>query len=421
MPKKAEPKSDLQVRRITKPGFHPVGGVAGLLLKVSPNGSRSWVLRFSTGEVRMSKSGNTFLARHDMGLGGYPDVGLSGARDAARDARALIRQGINPITERRKLRDSLLREQETRITFREAWKFYWRDKQSELGKKTQAHWTNSVERYAIPVIGSVIVSDLENYHIEKVLRPIWETKTMTAKKLRGRLEAILSWATVKKYRQGDNPARWGDNLKELLPKPSKIHRTKHYRALTPQETPAFISDLKNRAGNAARALEFLILTACRSGEVRGARWDEIDMRKGIWSIPAERMKMDQPHTVPLSKAALDLLDTMPKEKELIFLSPTGKQLSDMTLLAVLKRMGAWYKKSTVHGFRSSFKGFAEEETDFPHFISEMALAHSVGDSIQQAYRRSDLVGKRLAMMREWAQYLGYGEQSEKVVQIEART
>jgi integrase len=395
---------DTRKRKIGEPcvAYHPVGGVAGLLLKVTPSGARSWILRAKVGDLR-----------RDIGLGGYPSVTLSGAREAARKARELIREGTDPVEEKRRQKASLKRQQAVRITFRDAWQEFWRDKAVKFSDKTQAHWVNSVEKYALPLIGSAVVSEIETLQIEKVLRPIWEEKTMLAKKLRGRLESILSWATVKGYRTGDNPARWKDNLKEILPSPSEVHKVTHHRAMDMDEVPGFIAQLRTREGNAARALEFLIMTACRSGEVRGARWDEI--KNGTWTIPSERMKMDRDHSIPLSEAALSLLDEMPKDNELIFPAPRGGQLSDMSMLAVLKRMGA-IEKTTVHGFRSIFKGWADEN-DIQDFVSELALAHSVGSDVMKAYRRSDLTSKRLSMARQWAAFLGYENQVSKVVSI----
>ena len=419
MPKRAKELEALQVRRIKRPGYHPVGGVAGLLLCVKPSGAKSWVLRYATGETRTSSTGKPYAARRDMGLGPYPDVTLSQARERARQARDLMYEGIDPLDQRKRQRDALREQQATRKTFAQVWPEFFGKKSQELSATNCQHWKSSIERYALPVIGSMTVADIEMRHIKEILEPIWTDKTMLAKKLRGRLEAVLSFATVNGYREGDNPARWADNLKEVLPKPSKVHKVRHFRALSIDETPAFIEALRKREGTAARALEFAILTAARSGEVRGARWDEIDMKRKRWSIPAERMKMDRDHVVPLTDAALAILEAMPRDAELVFPAPRGGPLSDMSLLAVIKRMD--YKdRTTVHGFRSAFKDWATEETDAQDFISEMALAHSVGDEVQQAYRRSDLAAKRLKLMRQWSQFLGYPETGAKVVQLEAR-
>jgi len=413
--------------------YHPVGGVSGLLLRVTPQGARSWILRTVVGS-----------RRRDIGLGGYPEVKLTEARERARKDKNDIRQGIDPVEQRRKLKEALRAEYETRKTFAEVWPEFFKAKRKNWGAKNQQHWKASIETYALPIIGSIIVADLETRHIESVLNPIWIKKTMLAKKLRGRIEAVLSFAAVKGYRTGDNPARWADNLAEILPKPSKVHTTKHYPALPIDEAPKFIQALRNREGIAARGLEFAILTAARSGEVRGARWDEIDIKRGRWVVPAERMKMQKDHTVPLTDAALVLLKHMARDSELIFPAPRGGKLSDMSISAVVKRMHedeiksgnlGWIDPTSAekddngnsikgterrvvpHGFRSTFKDWATEETDVQDFISEMALAHHIGDEVQEAYKRSDLAAKRLKLMREWSRYLGYAEQGAKVVNI----
>ena len=407
MPKKAKELEAIEVKRLTRPGYHAVGGVAGLLLCVKETGARSWILRTVVGS-----------RRRDIGLGGYPEVTLAGARERARKAKDDIRQGIDPIDQRRAAQAALRAQHETRKTFGEVWPEFFKKKAQELGAKNQQHWKASIENYALPIIGNTIVADLEMRHIKAVLDPIWTDKPMMAKKLRGRLESILSFATVHGYRQGDNPARWKDNLSEVLAKPSKVHKVKHFRALPIDEAPEFIQALRRREGTAARAVEFAILTAARSGEVRGATWPEIDFKRKRWTILAERMKMDRDHVVPLTEAALAVLESMPHDNDLIFPAPRGGMLSDMSMLAVIRRMD-YADKTTVHGFRSTFKDWATEETDTQDFISEMALAHSVGDEVQQAYKRSDLAAKRLKLMRQWARYLGYAEQGAAVVRMEA--
>lgn len=408
MPKIAKELSPLEVKRITKPGFHAVGGVPGLQLRVKPSGARNWVLRAVVGNKR-----------RDMGLGGFPGVTLGEARARAREHRQMIFDGLDPVEERRKRKDALRAEQETRITFSDAWCEFWPDKKAELGTKTARHWKASIQNYALPVIGKHIVADLETYHAEDVLRPIWKTKTVTAKKLRGRLENIMSWATVKGYRSGDNPFRWKDNLKEILPRPSKVYRAQNFRSLPVADAPEFMAALRQRQGHAAKALEFAILTAARSGEVRGATWDEIDLDAGRWEIPAERMKMDRPHLVPLSDAAIRLLESMPRNSDLIFPTKLGGMLSDMALLAVLKRM-EYIDQTTVHGFRATFKSWANAETDYQDFVSEMALAHSVGDDVQKAYKRSTLMKKRQGLMDDWARFCASTPVTDNVTAIKGR-
>ncbi len=417
--KRVKELSAVAIRQLKAPGYYSVGGVGGLLLCVKESGAKSWILRYSTGKKRMSKNGKPYPVLRDMGLGPFPDVGLGEAREDARKMKTMLREGLDPIEERRKLRAIRIAESEKRRTFREVWEQFFKVKAGELIVKNALHWRRSIERYALPVIGDKIVADIKTRHIETILQPIWAEKTVTAMALRGRLESVLSFATVKGYREGDNPARWKDNLKHLLTEPSKVHKVKHHRALPIDDTPEFMKALRKRTGNAAHALELAVLTAVRSGEVRGALWSEIDLKRKRWTISADRMKMDRPHTVPLSDAAVLLLEAQPRGNDLVFPSPMGGRLSDMALLAVLKRMD-YYGKTTVHGFRAVFKSWGQERTDTPHFVSEMALAHSVGDGIQQAYQRSDLVAKRLKLMREWSRFLGYHEKGATVVQMEAR-
>lgn len=407
MPKVVKEKSPAEVRRLTKPGYHAVGGVSGLLLRVSQTGGRSWVLRAMVGS-----------RRRDIGLGGYPDTTLAGARERAREAKNLIRQGIDPIEERRQAQAALKAAQESHKTFADLWEQFLEAKLVSVTKKTRQHWISSIERYALPVIGSAIVAEIDKTHIEKVLVPIWTKKPIMGRKLRQRIERILGFATAKGYRSGPNPAAWKHNLEEILPATSEVHKVTHFRALPHDDAREFMEQLRQREGMAARALEFAILTAARSGEVRGARWDEVDFKRKRWSIPADRMKMDRDHVVPLSDAALAVLEKMPRDSDLIFTAPRGGQLSDMSLLAVIKRMG-YRERTTAHGFRSTFKDWATEETDVQDFISEMALAHSVGDEVYRAYKRSDLVAKRRRLMREWAQFLGYDERGGRVVNMEA--
>ena len=409
MPRVAKELSAVEVKRINAPGFHAVGGVPGLLLKVKPTGSRQWVLRAMVG-----------AKRRDMGLGGFPAVTLAQARERAREYRELIFQGHDPVEQRRKRISALKAEQETRITVRQAWAAFWKDKSAGLAAATRRHWENSVERYALPAIGDMIVSEVELRHVEQVLRPIWESRTETASKLRGRLEAVFSWATVKGYREGDNPARWASGLKELLPPPSRVANSKHHRALDIDDAPAFIAELRNMGGMAARCLELVILAGVRSGEGRAARWEQFDLKAATWSIPAEQMKMSRDHVVPLPDASIHLLQSLEGDKRegLVFTNSQGRAFSDMALLAVLRRM-KWADRTTVHGFRAVFKSWSVERTDAPDFVSEMALAHSVGDQIMKAYQRSDLLAKRRKLMREWSQFLGYEEKGGQVVQMEA--
>lgn len=411
MPKKARELAPLEVKRITQPGYHAVGGVAGLLLRVSDTGARSWILRYTArGDLRTSSNGKPYAARRDLGLGGFPDVTLAQARERAREAREKIRAGIDPIRERRQGLDTL--------TFASASERFLAQKAHEFrNAKHASQWRNTLRDYANPVIGQLPVDEIELNHIVRIIEPIWLTKTETAKRLRGRIESVLAWATVSGYRQGDNPARWKGHLDAILPAPSKVAKVRHHAALPWQEVGALMAELRGRDGMGARALEFCILTAARSGEVRGARWDEIDMQAELWTIPGERMKAGNAHRVPLSKQAKALLETLPRMEgnSLVFPAPRGGVLSDATLAAVVKRIGL---AVTVHGFRSTFRDWCAEATNYPRDVAEMALAHTIGNAVEAAYRRGDLFTKRTRLMQSWADYCDRVQDHGEVVAIQ---
>jgi integrase len=270
--------------------------------------------------------------------------------------------------------------------------------------------------YANPVIGALPVDAVELAHIVNILNPIWETKTETASRLRQRLEQILAWATVRGYRSGDNPARWRGHLDAVLPKPGKVSKVTHHRALPVDATPGFVTDLRKRDGIAARALEFLILTATRSGEVRGATWDEIDLQAKTWTIPAARMKASKEHRVPLSERAIEILEAAPRFAGCasVFPSARGGKLSDMALTSVMRRMQA---DAVPHGFRSTFRDWCSERTAFPHEVAEQALAHTITSAVERAYRRGDLFTKRVKMMQEWARYCATPQRQASVTAL----
>jgi integrase len=274
--------------------------------------------------------------------------------------------------------------------------------------KNQKHvqqWENTLDVYAYPVLGDLIVKQIDEALVLKVLLPIWQEKTETAKRLRGRIESVLDWATFNKYRDGENPARWKGHLEHSLAKPSKVAKVVHHPALPYAEVGSFMADLRKREGIGPRALEFLILTAARSGEVRGAVWAEIDLAEQIWTVPAARMKMQREHRVALSDAAVTLLKNLPRLDDCDFVFPGAKPkrpTSDMTLTAVLRRMNR--ADITAHGFRSTFRDWAAETTSYPHELAEMALAHAVSNKVEAAYRRGDMLEKRLAMMNDWGNY-----------------
>lgn len=393
MPVKAKELGPLAVKHLSRPGLHFVGGVAGLALQVSPTGGQSWVLRATIGNKR-----------RDMGLGGYPDVTLAGAREAARIARDKIRNGIDPIGERESVRSALRADNLKSITFKDASITYIAAHEAEWRNAKHAQqYRNTLETYAFPIVGSINVRDVELPHVMKILEPIWKQKTETAKRLRGRIEHVLDWASVRGYREGLNPARWRGHLDKLLTAPTKVSKVEHHKALPWAEVGEFVAKLRNVEGMGARALEFAILTAARSGEVRGATWSEINLEDGIWTIPASRMKAQREHRVPLSKPAIALLKSLPRfvGANNCFAAPRGGQLSDMTLSAVIRRMKV---PAVPHGFRSTFRDWATETTNFPNHVAEMALAHSIGSKVEAAYRRGDLFMKRKLMMEDWANF-----------------
>lgn len=395
MGRKAKELSALEVNRLSKAGMYFVGGVAGLALQVSGAGARSWILR----KMIAGK-------RRDMGLGGFPDVTLAGAREKARQIRELVDQGIDPIEDRRAKRATLAAERAKAMTFAQCVTAYL-DAHGDSWKnaKHRQQWANTLDTYANPIIGNLNVSAVDTGLVLKVLEPIWKTKTETASRLRGRIENILSWATVRGYRQGENPARWKGHLDKLLAARMKIQQVTHHAALPYAELGGFMADLAKMDGMGARALEFAILCASRSGEVRGATWNEIDLNAGVWIIPAERMKAKREHRVPLSGKAISLLNTLPRldGTELVFPGTSG-QLSNMSLTAVLRRMNRG--DLTAHGFRSTFRDWAAEQTAYPSEVVEMALAHTIGNKVEAAYRRGDLFDKRRRLMDDWAKYCG---------------
>ena len=357
MAKKAKELTALAVKQLSEPGLHFVGGVSGLAIQVLPTGARTWVLRARMGGKR-----------RDMGLGGFPDVTLAGARTAAREARERIKAGVDPIEEKKALRSALEAERGKAMTFRQCAEAYieaheaaWRN------AKHRTQWASSLENHAYSAIGNLLVGDIEQSHIMQVLDPIWRKQTETAKRLRGRMENVLAWAISRNLRKNDNPARWRGLLQTQLPAPNKIKKVKHHAALPITEVGQFVKELRKLEGNGARALEFAILTAARSGEVRGAIWAEIDLENKVWTVPAERMKAGNEHRVPLSAAAVKLLNGLPRVAgtDFIFPAPRGGQLSDMTLAAVMKRMGA---SAVPHGFRSTFRDWAAERTNYPHEV-----------------------------------------------------
>ncbi|NNE79997.1 MAG: integrase arm-type DNA-binding domain-containing protein [Silicimonas sp.] len=415
MPKKAKELGPLHVKRLRHPGKggnvnYSVGGVDGLQLQVTPTNARSWLLR-------------TMVAgkRRNIGLGSYPTVSLAQAREAARETREQVRKGIDPVEWKRQGRAELAAQQARQLTFAAAMEQFLEVKLKEFkNEKHRKQWRASLDTYAVPIIGSKPVAEITVQDVLSVLNPIWTTKTETASRLRGRIEGVMAWSTVKGHRDGDNPARWRGNLDAVLPKPGKVATVKHHPALALKDATEWFSDLRNRQGVAARALEFLALTAARSGEVRGATWDEIDLERKLWIIPAERMKARREHRVPMVEEAIVLLQKLPKigNSPFVFPAVRGGPLSDMALSACMRRINATRdggfldprsgRPAVPHGLRSTFRDWAAEQTDYPPEMAEIALAHTVGSEVERAYRRTDLVEKRRSMLGKWAEYLDRG-------------
>lgn len=379
-----------------KPGRHTDG--AGLYLLVKDSGARSWVYRFMlNGKSR------------EVGLGAASGVGavaLADARFAAAALRLKVKAGIDPLAERQQqVAGQRAAQQAARIaaiTFRDVAQTYIAaNEDSWRNAKHRWQWTNTLERFVYPFMGDTPVADVTTAHVMQALEPIWHEKAETASRVRGRIETILDAAKARGYREGENPARWRGNIAHLLPARKRLTRG-HYKALPYDEVPDFMAKLRAREALAGLALEFTILTAARTGEVLGARWEEVDLAKAIWTIPAERMKAGKEHRVPLPPRAVEILEaTNQLGKEWLFPSAKGGKLSVMAMTMLLRRMKV---EVTVHGFRSAFRDWAAERTGFSHEVCEMALAHTIGNSVEAAYRRGDLFEKRRRLMAEWATY-----------------
>jgi len=383
-----------------RPGMYPDG--AGLYAQITEGGA-SWIYRYRVDKQRV----------REMGLGSLDLYSLKEARALALDARKLRHQGVDPVDHRRAVRAQAKLNEMKVLTFNDAAAQYaaahaagWRS-----GKHSK-QWLTSLATHASPIIGPLPVAAIDTPLVLKVLEPIWTTKPETASRVRGRIEAVLDWAKARGYRSGsENAARFKGHLDHLLPARSKVRKVKHFAALPYTELPGFLVALRERAGIAARALEFLILTAARPGEVVGARWSEIDLQGKVWTIPAERMKSNREHRVPLSSAALALLASMERNGERIF------ETSQTTLLEVTR---ALHTGVVPHGFRSAFRDWCAERTNFPSEVAEMALAHAVGSKVEVAYRRGDMFDKRRRLAEAWASYCMQPAARGEVIALKAR-
>jgi integrase len=379
------------VAKAKRPGGYADGH--GLYLRIGPTGARSWVFRYR-------KSGRL----HDMGLGGLHTISLADARLAALDLRKRRMVGEDPLAAKRqaKARD---RVADAKImTFTACAEAYMADHKKKWKNPVHAaQWPASMRNYVYPVIGKLPVQSVDTGLVMQILQPIWSDKPETATRVRGRIENVIDWATALGYRKGENPARWRGHLDKLLPAKSKIHRVEHHPAMPYREIGAFMAELRQQRSIGARALEFTILTAARTDEVLDAPWDEINFADRIWTIPAERMKAEKEHRVPLSDAAVAILEQMREIRSSDFIFPgRNGPLSNMTMLALLRRMRPG--DLTVHGFRSTFRDWAADETNFPAEVAEMALAHAVGDKVEAAYRRGTMFQKRRQLADAWGRY-----------------
>jgi integrase len=391
----------LTARRVetAPPGKHGDGD--GLELHVKAAGSRSWVLRYQIAG-----------RRREAGLGRWPDVSLQRAREKAAQLRTQLGDGLDPLDarERRKV-----------LTFRQAAEDLIEAKRPGWkNKKHAAQWGATLATYACPMIGDRDVRGIETADVLAVLRPVWSVKPETASRLRQRVEAVLDYSAALKARSGDNPARWRGHLNKLLPAPSKVRAVEHHAALDWREAPGFWRALAEREGTSARALAFTILTAARSGEVRGMTWSEVDVGSAVWTVPASRMKGAKEHRIPLVPAALALLGEPGEAGELIFAgAKPGRPMTDVSLAAVLRRMGRG--DLTIHGLRSSFRDWAGETTNHPREVVEAALAHRLKDKVEASYARGDLFTKRLALMTDWSTFLEAEPASVTVLVSPTRT
>lgn len=381
-----------ELASLKRPGYHACG--RGLYFSISSSGSRSWVYRYRiNGRSR------------EMGLGSLLDVSLAEANAKVTGLRAFVGQGIDPLEQRQVEKDAQLVEKTKRVTFSKcAEAFIAAHRVGWKNPKHAQQWENTLATYAYPVIGELPVSAVDTGLILEIIEPIWTTKTETASRLRGRIEKILDWATPRGYRSGENPARWRGHLEFSLPKPGNIAKVEHHSAMPYALVGAFLADVRKVEGVTARALEFLIFSACRTGEVIGARWEEVDLESNVWTVPANRMKAGVEHRVPITAPMREILlerqKLTPEGCEFVFIgNRPGKPLSNMALLMLMRRMER--DAYTVHGFRSAFRTWAAERTKTAPDVIEQCLAHTVGSAVELAYKRTDLFQKRKSLMEAW--------------------
>jgi integrase len=415
MPRRAKGLTAAQVEKGTKPGRY--GDGAGLYLLVRSRHSKFWLFRYTRGG-RM----------REMGLGpatGRTAIKLATARARARELHAVVREGRDPLAEREaeraKRHAESAKAQAAAMTFGEVADMYLAaHEQGWRSPKHRQQWRNTLRDYVLPEIGDQPVGSVETGAVVKIIEQLWPKKTETASRVRGRIESILDYAKARGWRDGENPARWRGHLDKLLPSRSEVQRVAHHAALPWREIGAFMRRLREHSGLSARCLEFLILTAARSNEVRAARWDEIDLAHAVWTIPEERMKAGREHRVPLSEPAMAVLRDMARLGSEGFVFPGLKASSALSDVALAKAVDvAGGNGATVHGFRSTFRDWCAETTNYPRELAEAALAHVLKDKTEAAYQRGDLLEKRRRLMADWAVFCGRPMVAGDVVPLRA--
>ena len=449
MPPRAKELTPAQIKGLRHPGGDKpfkiaVGGVSGLHVQIWPSGAKSWVLRTRYGEWAETTLSDGMIQRgrkkRELGLGAYPDVLPGAARDRAREAKAKLEAGIDPIAERRAIQAALIANARRGMTFKDAWEKFAAEKIKEFSTdKYRGQWKRTVEIYALPDLGKMAVQDIGLQDVLRVLTPLWDDKTVTAVKVRERLEKVLAYATVQGYRTGDNPARWKGNLDMVLAAPGKVAGAENYPAVQLDDVARWWQALQERDGMGAQALAFQALTATRSGAIRFATWDEIDLAAKVWTIQPGRQASKIPASetakrIPLTDSMVALLEGLPRlaGSNLVFWAPRGGALSDATMGKVmrmiheadLKAGGKGYAdartgaQAVPHGMRSAFRTWVAERTAFDGDLAEVALFHKVGSKVAQAYNRADQVEKRRHLMTAWGNFV-QGIEPEKVVQLGA--
>ena len=391
-------KSARSVETVTDAGYHRCD--RGLYLQVAKGGTKSWLFRY--------KSPVTSKQR-EMGLGPLSLVSLAAARELTIECRRQLLNGLDPLEERKQVKRAQQLAQAKSITFKEAAENCIESKKPEWKNAKHAQqWSNTLTTYAYPVFGDISVSDVDTDLVLKAIEPIWISKAETASRVRQRIETVLDWARARGYAEGENPARLRGHLDNILAKTAKVKRVKHHPAVPYKQISEFMEQLRERKGSSALALEFMILTAARTGEIRGAKWEEIDLTTNVWTVPAERMKAGREHRIPLSKRAVAILMSIQSNRnpeEFVFSGwKAGTGLSDGALLALMKKIA--FGPYTPHGFRSTFRDWAAEEAyEFSNETVELALAHTIKNKAEAAYRRGDQLERRRELMAAWANYI----------------